>query len=241
MSQRGQMDAGRVSHAFDALRATLLSWVGIGFFTACSLAAAALCRLAKVHADLGFVEWNLLLAWTPLILAYVLSWASERGAARAALPVLAAAWIVFLPNAPYLVTDLVHLRENGNLPNAVTLSLLAITGLLIGVKSLQLVQCAVERALGPAAGWRVVRAIAILTAFGVYLGRVKRWNSWTLVSNPSQMAHALQHAPTALRHVGMALLGTIAFAVAFYLTYRALTGSSGEAPRLTAARRGAEG
>ena len=78
--------------------------------------AAVLRRFAQVEPGYGFIRWNLFLAWIPLILAYTLSWAAEHRVARRALPVLAAAWIVFLPNAPYLVTDLVHLRASFNGP-----------------------------------------------------------------------------------------------------------------------------
>ena len=117
MSERAEIGAGRVSRAFDALRAALLSLTGIGFFTACCLVAAALCRVAQVEPGYGFIRWNLFLAWIPLILAYTLSWASEHRVPLGRLSrCCAAAWIVFLPNAPYLVTDLVHLRPRSARP-----------------------------------------------------------------------------------------------------------------------------
>ena len=244
MSERAEIGAGRVSRAFDALRAALLSLTGIGFFTACCLVAAALCRVAQVEPGYGFIRWNLFLAWIPLILAYTLSWASEHRVARAALPVLAAAWIVFLPNAPYLVTDLVHLRASFSAPNLVTLSLLAFTGVLIGVRSVQLAQRAVERLWGVAAGWRAVQIIAVLAAFGVYVGRVLRWNSWTIVLHPRELAHETAHIalriPSQPRHVGVGLLGIVVFAGAFYVAYRVLTGAGAGAARLTPVRSGPE-
>ena len=206
--------------------------------------AAALCRLADVEPGYGFIRWNLFLAWIPLILAYALSWAAERRATRAALPVLAAVWIAFLPNAPYLVTDLVHLRGSLSAPNLITLSLLAFTGVLIGVRSVQLAQRAVERLWGVAAGWRAVQVIAVLAAFGVYVGRVLRWNSWTIILHPRELAH--ETAQIALRspsepgQVSVGLLGIVVFAGSFYFAYRVLTGSGARAARLTPARGGSE-
>jgi uncharacterized membrane protein len=245
MSQHAEIEAGRVSRAFDALRATLLSAIGIGFFSACCLVAAAPSRFADVEGPgYGFIGWNLFLAWIPLILAYALSWAAERRAARVALPVLAAAWIIFLPNAPYLVTDLVHLRGSFNVPNLITLSLLAFTGVLIGVRSVQLAQRAVETLWGVAAGWRAVQVVAVLAAFGVYVGRVLRWNSWTIILHPRELAHETAHIalriPSQPGHVSLRLLGIAVFAGSFYFAYRALTGSGAQTTRLTPARSGSE-
>jgi hypothetical protein len=81
----------------------------------------------------------------------------------------------------------------------------------------------------------------VLAELGVYLGRAKRWNSWVVASQPKQIFRAIAQAPAAPRHVGTALLGTIAFAVVFYLTYRVLTGASTQVRRLAPARGDAEG
>jgi uncharacterized membrane protein len=243
MSQRPPVAAATSRpRALDALRAALLSPIGIGFVTALCLVAADLRRFAEVEPSYGFLRWNLFLAWVPLVLAYGIAWAARREVTWPALPLLALGWIVFLPNAPYLVTDLVHLREQVNLPNAIVLSLLAFTGLLIGVKSIQLVQGAVERLWGVAAGWRAVQVIAVLTAFGVYVGRVLRWNSWTILVHPHQLAHAVLRSPSEPGRVGLGLAGIVVFAAAFYISYRVLTGARAEAARLAPApaRAGAE-
>jgi uncharacterized membrane protein len=247
MSQHAEIEAGRLSRAFDALRAALLSAIGIGFFSACCLVAATPSRFADIEGPgYGFISWNLSLAWIPLILAYMLAWAAQRRVTRVALPVLAAAWIFFLPNAPYLVTDLVHLRGSFNVPNLITLSLLAFTGVLIGVRSVQLAQRAVETLWGVAAGWRAVQVIAVLAAFGVYVGRVLRWNSWTIILHPRELAHETAHialrSPSEPAHVSAGLLGIVVFAGSFYFAYRVLTGSGGRATRLrrAPARSGSE-
>jgi len=232
MLQRTPPAIHRASRALEAVRAVLLSPIGIGFFSAACLVAADLRRFAEVEPGYGFLRWNLGLALVPLLLAYVIAWAAGRRWAWPALPFLAALWIVFLPNAPYLVTDLVHLRELVNVPNAITLSLLAFTGLLIGIKSVQLVHRSVERYFGPVAGARAVQAVAMLIAVGVYLGRVLRWNSWTLVLHPHELARVVLASPSQPGRAGLALVASLAFAVAFYVAYLVLAGSPVESTRL---------
>jgi uncharacterized membrane protein len=224
-------EAGLLARRLEAVRIATLSPAGIGVVTALFLVAADIRRRAGVEPPYGYLVWNLFLAWIPLVLAYAVSWAACGKITRLALPVLAIAWIVFLPNAPYLVTDLVHLYELFNVPNLIVLALLAITGLLIGVKSVQLVQLAVEGLWGETAGWRAVQFIAVLTAFGVYLGRELRWNSWTILDR-QELAHAFIRSPSQPGRVALDLLGIVVFAGAFYLSYRVLTGARAEQSRL---------
>ena len=182
----------------------------------------------RTHAEIGphyaFVGANLVLAWIPLLLAYCLSWSARSKLTWFALPPVAVLWILFLPNAPYLVTDLVHLQDGVNAVNVLLLSLLALIGILIGVKSVQLVQGAVERLFGPVAGWRAVQAVAVLTAVGVYLGRVLRWNSWTIFHHPEVLVHAVIRSPSEPGRLGMALFATVIFAIGFLVVYRVLAG-----------------
>ena len=233
MSQRAPSQARPFARAVEAARFAMLSPLGIGVVTAATLIAADIRRFADVGPGYGFLRWNLFLALVPLVLAYVVSWAARRELTRPALPVLALAWIVFLPNAPYLVTDLVHLREGFSIPNLIVLSLLALAGLLIGVKSVQLVQRAVDNIWGEAAGWRAVQVITVLIAFGVYLGRELRWNSWTIILQPSELARVVLAGPAASPgRLGLGLAGIGVFAGSFYLSYRVLTGTRARAPRL---------
>jgi uncharacterized membrane protein len=59
-----------------------------------------------------FLIWNLFLAWLPLVSALLL-WALHQYAPRFKLfqwPLLLG-WFLFFPNAPYLVTDFLHLTQ----------------------------------------------------------------------------------------------------------------------------------
>src|ERR687897_282870 len=76
--------------------------------------------------------WNLVLAWVPFVVALVVYDASRRGAPTIALVAGGALWLLFFPNAPYLVTDLGHLQSHFGAPvwfDVVLLSTAAWAGL----------------------------------------------------------------------------------------------------------------
>lgn len=135
----------------------------------------------------GFLVWNLFLAGLPALAALGFARADAR---REAWPVRLAwfaAWLAFLPNAPYLLTDFVHLAPRGGAPLWYDIALLmsfSFTGLLLGYASIADVQAVVTRRRGARAGWAVALVALALCGFGIYLGRFERWNSWDVVANP---------------------------------------------------------
>jgi uncharacterized membrane protein len=159
-----------------------------------TVAASVVClallgiRLVIAPEDqLGYMAWNLGLAWIPVVLGWVILRAA-RGAAHGPVLVPAvAAWILFLPNAPYLLTDLVHLRDRADgIPalDLVMLAAFALTGLLLFVVSVAAIQEAARLRLGHRVARGVVPACIWLSSAGIYLGRVLRWNSWDVLADP---------------------------------------------------------
>jgi uncharacterized membrane protein len=137
-----------------------------------------------------FLIWNLVLAWVPLVAASVLARVPPARAHWPKLLGIAAVWLVFLPNAPYLVTDLLHLGNSPAAPkwfDATMLFAFACAGCVVGFSSLSAVHARVDEAIGRGGGWVFVVAVSGLSAFGVYLGRFKRWNSWDVVSDPQAL------------------------------------------------------
>ena len=135
-----------------------------------------------------FLNWNLLLAWIPFGVA-VMMHALSRSTKRAAMPLafLFAVWLLFFPNAPYLVSDLMHLAPRQNVPlwyDAMLLFSYAWNGLILGFASLWLIQQLVAERLGAIAGWMLVMTTLLAAGFGIYLGRFERWNSWDVVVDP---------------------------------------------------------
>ena len=137
-----------------------------------------------------FLAWNLFLAWIPLAAAIAVYDASRRGTKLSRLLPLAALWLLFLPNAPYLLTDFVHLGSRDDAPLWFDISLFgsfAWTGMLLGFLSIFVMQAVVRRAYGWIWSWVLVGGSLAASSFGIYLGRVLGWNSWDLVLRPGAL------------------------------------------------------
>src|SRR5688572_18138581 len=120
------------------------------------------------------LPWDLFLAWVPIPLAVAVAhYQRHEHSPRAPMLLAAFAWLLFFPNAPYLVTQFMHLHPayavfDGPLPGALLrfsprgriplwfdvlmLSTFAWTGLILGFLSLHLVHRAATRLAGRAAG-----------------------------------------------------------------------------------------
>src|SRR5262245_19655805 len=139
-----------------------------------------------------YLIWNLFLAWLPALGAFAIynlqrrrSWISWL-----LISVCAVFWLAFFPNAPYLVTDIIHLRQNKLVPLWFDLLLFvafAWTGFFLGLISLLLMQEIVRKAAGIKASWLFALVVLGLSSFGIYLGRFLRWNSWDLFLNPGRL------------------------------------------------------
>ncbi len=185
-------------------------------------AASALCLglelVRERHFDaLGFrfLVWNLVLAWIPFALALLAYDRYRRGTPVARLAPALLLWLLFLPNAPYIVTDFVHLSPSARPPlwfDGIELSAFSWTGLLLGFVSLYLVHAVVQHRFGATAGWTGTLAVLPLVSAGVYLGRVQRWNSWDLLTQPGRRLAELQ------AHLGDPLSLRRAFAITVAMT-----------------------
>jgi uncharacterized membrane protein len=140
----------------------------------------------------AFLVWNLFLAWVPLCSALALWYFSHYGRRTLFLLLLFfAGWLIFFPNSPYIVTDLLHLEPRQNVPLWYDLLLIfsfAWNGLILGFTSLWIVQGVIEQMFGRATSWFVVVCTLAASGFGIYLGRFLRWNSWDVVADPHGLA-----------------------------------------------------
>ena len=181
-----------------------------------------------------FLVWNLFLASVPFPLAVVGEQLVHLRHAMLAVPFLVG-WLLFLPNAPYLVTDILHLRVT-NVPlwyDALLYGSFAVTGMLLCIGSLSLVHLAIQWRVGVCAGWFVAMFSLLLSGFGVYLGRVERWNSWNFWQTPRALARSvvapLQNPLSNTRTIGFtAIYGT--FLCVSYLVVAAIAAVMRELP-----------
>jgi uncharacterized membrane protein len=195
--------------------------------------ASSLClglELVREHrygaVDFRFLIWNLFLAWIPLLLGLLIYDRYRRGRPLLVLAPALVLWLLFLPNAPYIVTDFVHLSADSPAPlwlDGVELSAFAWTGMLLGFVSLYLVHAVARHRFGAVPGWTGVLCVLALVSVGVYLGRVKRWNSWDLLTQPGARfaeLHAHLDDPASLtRAVGVTLAVTACLAAAYLVFY----------------------
>lgn len=171
----------------------------------------------------SFLVWNLFLAWIPYSISLAMVVLARRWPARRwTLALVGIMWFGFLPNAPYLITDLKYLRYNVDAPLIYDIGLLitaALTGCFLAVASLRMVQELVRTRYGSLASWLFVLATVGFSGFGIYIGRVLRWNSWDVLLNPrALLADVLPRAANPLAHPE--LLGiTAIFAAIFLICY----------------------
>ena len=168
--------------------------------------------------------WNLFLAWIPFVLAYlayIFSW--RRSWMYVVIPTFAFLWLIFFPNAPYILTDLQHLSQGSNsVPlwyDVILLIWFSWTGMLLGIVSLNLMQEIIKRQINRPTGWIFVILVAGLSSVGLYVGRFIRLNSWDVLQNPGAIASNLSEWLTdpSLRSLGFISLYTLFF-IFVYLT-----------------------
>jgi uncharacterized membrane protein len=184
--------------------------------------------LAK-SVDYRFLIWNLLLAWIPYGCAVWALWLERRCIGsiwRLFIP--AFLWLIFLPNAPYIVTDFVHLNKVQQLTLWYDIGLLtafAWSGCFLGVISLQIMQHVVSVRFGRWISWVFVLIVAGLTGMGVYLGRFLRFNSWDLFTQPGKvLEHLFEVISNPLAHQNQRAVGvTLMFAALTLLCHITFT------------------
>jgi uncharacterized membrane protein len=178
----------RFRRSFSDRRIVIVASLGV-----LSTVVIAMIAFQTTHA--GYPEnlaiaWNLFLAWIPFVLALVIYDRDRSHASLPALGVAAVLWLLFLPNAPYVVTDLKYINGFSGasaLYNVVLLASAAWTGLLLGLTSLFLVHAVARRLVGAFNAWALVVGALALSSFGIYLGRVQRWNSWDVFVRPGSL------------------------------------------------------
>jgi uncharacterized membrane protein len=143
----------------------------------------------------GWIIWNLFLAFIPLALSV---WLYRRRSTRRSIMwwVAFLVFAAFLPNAPYLLTDIIHLinaTRAGYSVWVITLIFipLHVFAILAGFEAYVFSVMNQSSYLKRLEAERFVVWTELLThalaAVGVYLGRFRRFNSWDFVTDPSNI------------------------------------------------------
>jgi uncharacterized membrane protein len=173
-----------------------------------------------------FLNWNLFLAWLPLLFVWLLGrhlrtgrWFSWQGIIYSLL------WLGFLPNSFYIASDFVHLIYTGDtllMYYIVLLLSFTFNGFLVGFLSLYLMHKQLLKRLNASTTHLLIAGILLLCSFAIYLGRYLRWNTWDVLVNPAgilfdvtdrfinPLAHEQMFRITGLLFI---LLGSVYFAI----------------------------
>lgn len=160
------------------------------------------------------------------------------GVFYAFLAVAAAVWLLAFPNSAYLITELnlSHRRDDDPVPlwyDIVATLTLTVSGLANAVVGLGVIHMTAlllaDSDQVPAWSWAVVALALLLGAFGIYLGRYVRLNSWD-VRHPGSLvrkvrAHLAENGAGAAAGfvVTHALLLAAIYVPVFVLAWSALT------------------
>ena len=157
------------------------------------LFSIALTAVRIIYTDnLRFIGlcWNLFLAVVPyLITRFAIRnpvWIEQK----AKFVFLFISWLLFIPNSFYIITDLFHLEISHRIPLWFDLALIfsfAWNGILLGVISIRQMEKMVQINFSFVREWQFVYPMMLLNAFGVYIGRYLRYNSWDVIANPFQL------------------------------------------------------
>ena len=145
-----------------------------------------------------FLNWNLFLAFIPWAASSILIIYPKLQEKKLAVLALLGAWLLFFPNAPYILTDLFHLRHDFlTMPLWFDLLLIlsfAWVGLMFGFMSLWDIEKILKRYLVKSRlkgllSYRLSiplfsSLLLFIGSFGIYLGRYLRWNSWDIIAEP---------------------------------------------------------
>jgi uncharacterized membrane protein len=176
-----------------------------------------------------FLIWNLFLAWLPLAFALAAQVCARPGLRLAAVA-WSVLWLLFFPNAPYILTDFIHLSASPTTPlwyDGLMLSAFAWTALVLGFASLYVMQALWSRAAGSAAAWIGVVLALALASLGIYIGRFVGFNSWDALLHPGRVADVIRvdlHDPLHRPRLAGALVGLTVSLTAAYAVFYSLTG-----------------
>ena len=167
-----------------------------------------------------FLVWNIFLAVIPYAIAIHLD--TKQQISKLKLVIGFEIWLLFLPNAPYIITDFIHLRTANNTYLWLDILLLlafALSGLILCYTSLSIMLKLIAKHFKNIPLNLLSQLIFFSCGFGVYLGRFLRYNSWEIISQPKHLISDIIHIIVAPQHYYEAWLFTTVFGLCLSVGY----------------------
>ena len=165
-----------------------------------------------------FLTWNLFLALIPWWISNYLK--QNKSLQLKHVPLLGI-WLLFIPNSPYILTDLFHLRPRPHLPlwfDLVLVLSFALIGMIVFLKSLKDMLSILKAYISPMLFTLVTPVIFWLISFGLYLGRYLRFNSWNVVNHPFQLVRQSFDILFEKDTIGFTLIFSVFMWFLYYIT-----------------------
>lgn len=171
------MDEVKIPEIYDIKR--------LGWLSGLAMVFVAYNAILNRSVEFWYLPWNLFLAWVPVGLALITVRPALPRRGRALALTL---WLVFLPNAFYILTDIIHIGDATRFSqtyDVLTICLTIVAGYLAGLIALRIIDRAyIMPSLSSARRKATIIIIALLCGVAIYIGRILRWNSWDIVANP---------------------------------------------------------
>jgi len=146
-----------------------------------------------------FLNWNLFLAFVPWFFSSLLIVYPSLQKRTVFVFSVLGIWLLFFPNAPYILTDLFHLKRNLLMPIWFDLLLIlsfAWTGLMFGFISLWNIERVLKGFIKNNWVTFISTSLLFVGSFGIYLGRYLRWNSWDIIQQPLELIYDISDRVT---------------------------------------------
>ncbi|NNT71731.1 DUF1361 domain-containing protein [Flavobacterium sp. IMCC34852] len=167
---------------------------------------------------LFFLIWNVFLAFIPYVITLHLLTLDLKKTAQFKVLAIMGIWLAFVPNAFYIITDLVHLvNSDGHIfwLDLIILSSYALIGFAFGILSLLDFEKILYQFTTVKITSLIIPIICFLCGIGIYIGRILRYNSWDIISNPFELAYDLFQMAISLKSI----LFSIHFGVFIYFSF----------------------
>lgn len=142
-----------------------------------------LVRIVKTEQfSFVFMFWNLFLAFVPYWISHFLYKKQKLNSMK--VIGLGIVWILFLPNAPYMITDLFHFHKHQYLPIWYDLFLIlsfAVMGMYLFYLSVLQMKEVIRIKLPTLYKPAFLVLLFVAVSYGVYIGRFLRLNSWDII------------------------------------------------------------
>lgn len=169
--------------------------------------------------DYRFYGWNTFLAFIPYAISAQLRKLRKMGIAAY---IFLFTWLLFFPNAPYLLTDLLHYEERPPVPFWYDILLVISAtwnGLILGIVSLMNIEIFLSRHIKRLWVIATIFVSLLLCSYGIFLGRFLRFNSWDIIRDPAYLAYTSAHHVLLPQRYPKLWVFTILFAVLLSIIY----------------------